>query len=150
MPGRIARLIKLPLSEKFRMLLTWVLLVLFRIGLWTIPYRVLKRFADATAKGRDAKPDDIQSIVRCVTSMARFVYEGTCLTQALTTQVLMKRVGLIPTLRLGVAQENGQFKAHAWIEYDGKVIIGDLGPKMVFTTLRQAPAADSTPAGKAA
>jgi Transglutaminase-like superfamily len=33
--------------------------------------------------------------------------------------------------------EAGEFKAHAWIECDGKILVGDLGPKMIFTTMQK-------------
>jgi hypothetical protein len=45
----------------------------------------------------------------------------TCLVQALTLKYLAPEVHL----RIGVNNAKG-FEAHAWVEYEGKVILGDL------------------------
>ena len=50
-----------------------------------------------------------------------------CLARALTTEVLMNRSGYTPELRIGIAQsKTGKLEAHAWIESQGKVLIGQL------------------------
>lgn len=50
---------------------------------------------------------------------------GNCLTQALGTQVMFGRRGHAATLRIGVARsDDGEFRAHAWLEADGKIVIG--------------------------
>jgi hypothetical protein len=50
-----------------------------------------------------------------------------CLARALTTQVLLNRQGYLPDLRIGVAKATaGQLEAHAWIEYQGQVVMGHL------------------------
>jgi hypothetical protein len=49
----------------------------------------------------------------------------TCLTQALAAHVLLARRGYPALLRLGVAKgEREQFQAHAWVESEGKIMIG--------------------------
>jgi hypothetical protein len=54
------------------------------------------------------------------------VPHATCLTQALAAQTLLRFRGDWAKLCLGVARGDfGEFKAHAWLEADGKVIIGD-------------------------
>lgn len=50
-----------------------------------------------------------------------------CLPRALAVCQMMKRRGWFGTLEIGVKRdERGQFSAHAWVVFDGKVIIGDL------------------------
>ncbi len=50
-----------------------------------------------------------------------------CLARALTTQVLLNRQGYLPDLRIGVAKATaGQLEAHAWVEYQGRIVIGQL------------------------
>ena len=50
-----------------------------------------------------------------------------CLTQALAAQVLLGRRGYPTLLHIGVAKgEQGRFRAHAWLESKGKVVIGGL------------------------
>ncbi len=48
-----------------------------------------------------------------------------CLARALTTQVIIRRQGYTPDLRIGVAKdEANRLEAHAWLELQGYVVIG--------------------------
>jgi hypothetical protein len=59
-----------------------------------------------------------------------------CLARALTTKTLMKQHGYTAELRIGVMRSQaGQLEAHAWIEYQGEVIIGQLHNLVEFTPL---------------
>lgn len=52
-----------------------------------------------------------------------------CLTQALVARKLLRRHGVDTTLRLGAARdETIGFRAHAWLERDGDVVIGRTRP----------------------
>jgi hypothetical protein len=43
-------------------------------------------------------------------------------------EMLLRRNGFEPQLRIGVVKENtNRIKAHAWVELDGKIVIG--GPQ---------------------
>ena len=57
---------------------------------------------------------------------ARRIPRATCLTQAIAAQLLLARYGNASTLRLGVLTSSGQFKAHAWVEHNGGIVIGDV------------------------
>jgi hypothetical protein len=49
----------------------------------------------------------------------------TCLAQSLAAQVLLTRRGYPTLLHIGVVRgEGGQFQAHAWVESEGKIVIG--------------------------
>ena len=58
--------------------------------------------------------------------VSRYVPRATCLTQALAGQVLLERYGYPALVHVGVTKEEGKgtFQAHAWLESDGKVVIG--------------------------
>jgi Transglutaminase-like superfamily len=50
-----------------------------------------------------------------------------CLARALLVHTMMERAGLHPVLRIGVTDNPlKNFQAHAWVEYEGKIIIGNL------------------------
>lgn len=52
---------------------------------------------------------------------------STCLVQALAAQLLLARYGHPSLLQIGVARpDQGMLKAHAWLEHEGTVLIGDL------------------------
>jgi hypothetical protein len=60
-----------------------------------------------------------------VTTAARRVPHSTCLTQALAAQWLCAWFGRATTLRIGVAKGNDKpFRAHAWLESEGRVLVG--------------------------
>lgn len=48
----------------------------------------------------------------------------TCLKEALVLSWLMSRRGMAATLRIGVARRHGSLNAHAWLEHDGRIILG--------------------------
>jgi len=49
-------------------------------------------------------------------------YNATCLRQSLVLWWLLRRRGLAAELRIGVAKEGEQVRAHAWVEFAGRVI----------------------------
>lgn len=51
---------------------------------------------------------------------------GNCLVRALATGIVLKRYGYPSELKIGVTKPaGGRFEAHAWLESDGRVVIGD-------------------------
>ena len=107
-----------------------LVVVAVRLMLW-LPYRLWQgqlRLTERTAKGsrpRNAPP--VEWIAWAVARTSRFVPGATCLTQALTTQWLLGAYGYSSTLRIGVSRNLAQMEAHAWVEHDGRVIIGGTG-----------------------
>ena len=63
-------------------------------------------------------------VLRAVTAAKRAVPGSNCLSEALTSWVLLSRGGHDPLLRIGVSTA-GKFAAHAWVECDGVVFFGD-------------------------
>ena len=70
-----------------------------------------------------------------VTAASRRVPAATCLTQALALHLLCRRRGWPTQLQIGVARSDGAFRAHAWVEHDGKILIGEPVSPNAFTTL---------------
>jgi hypothetical protein len=112
-------------------LVTFSLLTAIRLGLLLLPFRlllqILERISQISAhvyRGTDA----IRKIVWTVEVSSRFMPRGVkCLARALTTKTLLNWHGYTPDLKIGVAKnDGGQLEAHAWIEYQGRVIIGNL------------------------
>ncbi|PEN14004.1 hypothetical protein CRI94_08110 [Longibacter salinarum] len=55
-----------------------------------------------------------------------------CLVQALAALWLLRPRGVRPDLFLGVVREDGLFRAHAWLEVDGDVVLGGRRSPDVF------------------
>ena len=142
MRRRLKKFFTLPFSEKYRVIQAAILVVMFRMGLWLIPYRILRRFANVRRKSLQAGTDNIKiqdQIAKEVAAVAHYFPQATCLTQALSAHVLLRRRGFDPVLQLGVARnDEGKFLAHAWIECDGRIVIGGASSGFSYTTFQAA------------
>lgn len=70
------------------------------------------------------QPDQITWAVTCAaTSLPG---SGTCLAQAVVGEALLAAHGYSSTVRLGVKRSQSEFAAHAWVERENAVVIGEL------------------------
>jgi hypothetical protein len=105
----------------------WLLVAFIRVALWTRPFVVVRRFANrwrrqTSRRGHPGDPGP-EALVRAVRRVARFVPGASCLTQALAAEVLLRRAGYSPRLRIGCRRdEAGELSAHAWVELMGQVL----------------------------
>jgi hypothetical protein len=130
---RLRKFLLLPGAERGLLLKALLLLWVIRVGLWVVPFRVLRdrlyRLSDAPA---EVRRDDAESgpsperIGWAVAAASRYVPRATCLVQALAGRLLLERQGHPASLRIGVARddERGRFEAHAWLECRGRVVLG--------------------------
>ena len=128
---RLLKFLDLSNSDRLVLIKTFLLLGLVRLGLWLLPYSRLQKILTKISDHRPPKNQTViesDKIVRAVNISSRYTPGGAkCLARALTTQVLMKQQGYSPRLLIGVAKgEQEQLEAHAWIEYQGEVVMGYL------------------------
>jgi len=123
-----------------------VLVPLARLGLWIVPYgrvrrmmSVSRRDPESTAAGARPRatarhtPGEIAWAVRAV---SRRVPAASCLTQALAAQRLLAQDGYPSRLQIGVARSpTGTFEAHAWLECEGRIVIGEIDDLTRFTPM---------------
>jgi hypothetical protein len=107
------------------LLLLWIC----RIGLWCAPFpRVLRLAQFCGGHFRSSRPLKPNRVVRSIARALPFTWHCTCLTQALAGWIMLTRHGAVSRIRIGVAPpENQRFRAHAWLECDDRVILGDIG-----------------------
>jgi hypothetical protein len=125
----------LGLSRGDQWLLVGVALLLgaTRLGLWLLPFPAVRRIVARAARPvrgeAAADPSALGRLAWAVAVASRAVPRATCLTQALAAQVLLRRRGYPAALRIGVARgAGGRFEAHAWVESEGRVIVGAAPP----------------------
>lgn len=127
----INRLWRLSFREVRLALVALRWLVDARLSLRAQPFRtVYERF---DRQGRQL-PRSGACDARCAREVAiavrrasRLVPGATCLPQALAARAMLARRGVVSELRVGVAGDaKGGVKAHAWVEVDGRVVIGNL------------------------
>lgn len=103
-------------------------------GLTFLPFRTVRGLLERLAtRGVSSQGEDDETaterIVWAVRTANRRVPGTTCLVRAMTTQVLLRRRGIPASLRIGVAKDDvGGFRAHAWLESGGRVLIGGSDP----------------------
>jgi hypothetical protein len=100
-----------------------------RVALSLTPSRwLLQQVLGRGVRGRPSVEPVL--VARAVRRAARAVPRATCLPQALATVWMLAARGHAGTLRIGVKRgEAGELMAHAWVEHDGRIMIGDIGVK---------------------
>jgi len=64
-------------------------------------------------------------VARRVARLARRVpWRATCLVQALAGWLLLKRRGIVATIRFGVAKSEAGLAAHAWLVVGSEIVLG--------------------------
>jgi hypothetical protein len=123
---RVIRFFQLGTWERSILIGSFVWVTLFRLGLWILPFSMTKRWTIPSADQVTSKFDKqtVIEIVRAVRFASKFVPYASCLTQALAARKLLEQHGQSAELKIGVAKGNEGFEAHAWIEIDGRIVLG--------------------------
>lgn len=114
----------MPASERHLVVKAWFTVSAVRLLLWVVPYRWLDAWLLRSSPSATRSEVSTEAIALSVERASRFVPGATCLVQALSGGWLIRRAGGQSTLRFGVAKDGEGFKAHAWLESDGRILIG--------------------------
>lgn len=141
---QIHRFLALSRSKKKLLLYAFVLLNGIRLALWMFPFGLVKRQLAAVSTAwvcPAAKPPiALALIVKAVAIAGRHTPgKARCLVRALTTQALLNHYRYPHQLHIGVMKKaDCSVEAHAWIEYEGLVIVGGLDNLSEFKPLSAA------------
>ena len=126
-------------------------LAVVRAALWVLPYRTVARLFDVSgdriATRAKKPPKRAAALIRTVAWAGRtLLADRPCLTQAIACRWLLARWGYATELRLGVRRkEDGEgIMAHAWLEMDGRIVLGGGDSADVYTPFRPARASLAT------
>lgn len=114
-----------------RQALLWF--VAIRVALRLLPFARVVRWAEGRHRGREGRARNVAAgetaarIGWATAAVARRVAPPrSCLAQALTAQVMLGARGRAATIRFGAKREGaGPLDAHAWLECEGVVLVGD-------------------------
>jgi hypothetical protein len=131
---------RLPAKEKYLLATAALVLSAIRLALRLVPFRVLRRLLKSRRRRSvgivQSQAYTVDRIAWAVGLCSRRVAEPTCLAQALAAVLLLKHVGHDGHLRIGVAKdEGGKLQAHAWVESNGRVVVGGITALSHFTVL---------------
>jgi hypothetical protein len=89
---------------------------------------LLRQVLGRQTGARGQHPAEPATVGRAVCRAARLVPRATCLSQALATIWLLAGRGHAASLRIGVKRgDAGELLAHAWVEHEGRIVVGDIG-----------------------
>lgn len=128
--NRLRKFLALPFKDQKLLTQSLFLLAAIRTSLWLFPFAWINKLVSRLElRESNAELLDwiaIDEIVLSVRAGSRLVPFATCLTQALATQVLLRMKGQDSRVRFGVDKdEHNGLIAHAWVEINGRIIIGE-------------------------
>lgn len=133
---KLEKVFRLSPEDLYLIFVAYIVLATIRLGLWLLPFHILLKLLEKASQSDFPFPTPnlqnpslfLHKIVWSVNTATRNMPGGAkCLARALTAKFLMARYGHFPKLCIGVAKKNEEnIEAHAWIEYQGHIIIGFL------------------------
>lgn len=95
--------------------------------LWILPFSYFQRNLKTIPEEYSQRDEEFINRVRWAVMVARqYIPMATCLTQALTAYQQLNKRNYPSTVKIGVVKGNeGEFEAHAWLEIDDRIIIGE-------------------------
>jgi len=138
---RVVRWARLSRNEHRLWLRALGLLALVRIRLSLVPFDCLSQSVrDVPLGGPADNSVPVGQLVWAIRSASRLVPRATCLTQALAGQILLRRHGYPAEVHIGVTKDAAQgFQAHAWLEHQGQIVLGQLPDQARYTCLSRGP-----------
>ena len=136
----VLKFLRLPLAEKVLYAEALPVVALTGIVLRIVPFRFLRsslvKRLSADPVSAPANLEEIQKIVRSVDFFSRFHPFASCLTRSLSALLLIRFNGEHAILKIGVAKDETEtFKAHAWLESNGRIVIGQVPSTNQYTVL---------------
>ena len=125
---KISKFFCLPFSEEWLVVKAALLLSAIRIALWVFPYPSVRPLLE---RGCVRSPRllrtsaNTESIAWAISQVGSVVPGGKhCLSQALALHMLLARRGIPVDVSFGVRRgADSIVMAHAWVEYDGEILI---------------------------
>jgi hypothetical protein len=122
---RFAKFLALSAPDKLFLLRCVPIVAATKLGLSLLSYRAMKRWVPVGTGLAPASNDELRRVSWGVRNAARVVPGASCLTQALSAQFLLARLGRRSQIQVGVAQDaEGRVLAHAWLISNGRVVVG--------------------------
>lgn len=127
--GRIRKFFGLPRDRRWLLLKAIILLALVRLLLWLLPYPRVRRLIDRWSRRVPTFASDPSFVYACIWAVEKasgiVPAGGHCLSRAVTARIFLARRGRDAEIRYGVTRQTSSgFIAHAWLESEGRILIG--------------------------
>lgn len=142
--SKLYKFLVLPRHEKWLYLNTAIWLLGVKVGLCILPFYRLCGWLNRNdhLNGRQADVQEIFLILQAIERISQLLapLRMNCLPQALVGYKLLRQNKFDVKLKIGVMKNpGGHLVAHAWLEYQGEVILGNLqclGQFVPFSSLK--------------
>lgn len=129
--GRLVGFLSASTGDKFRLLLSVVLLPVVSTGIDPFSFSrvraVLLWTAGASSTLTPGTPTPVRTVWAVKTADRQLPGDRTCLVRSLTGETLLRLYDFSPDHRIGVDKgADGTVEAHSWLEHDGRILIGEL------------------------
>lgn len=118
---RLAVFWALPAEDRRLLIEAFAACAYFRVALYFVS---AGRLRDLVARP-GARGGPVEHIVWAVRTATRWTPGATCLVAGLALQRMLARHGHSSELHIGVSRTGGVFAAHAWVEHEGRVLVGE-------------------------
>lgn len=140
-PGRLQKLAALSLADWRILLASMFLLPATALSLRMKGYTWTRNYLENHGKRRpnsaltrERQLAEAQRITRLVSIAANHgIYRTNCLKRALVARWLLQRRDIGTDLKIGINNDLSLFSAHAWLEFDGHILIDSDKTKERFT-----------------
>lgn len=122
---------KLDNNTKLLLIKALLFMWIIRVMLWLFSFHRMEQIVKGFSRVKPVSSTPLPKITWAVQVMGRFVPRSTCLVRALSGQILLARYGYSSLVKIGVSRSKGEFEAHAWLENDGEVVLGESGTDFV-------------------
>jgi hypothetical protein len=136
---KLYKFMALPWQGQWLYLNTALWLLAVKAGLYLLPFDRLRqwmaRFDEPACQPADM--EEMRAIIEAIERIGQVLapLRINCLPQALVGHRLLGRKGFDVQLKIGVLKNRGdRLAAHAWLEYQGQVMLGDLRNLGQFTS----------------
>jgi hypothetical protein len=125
--GRFGKFFALSPADRRLLIQAWIVLAAMRVALRTVPLARLCKLASRSRSIGDRDLPSVEAIVRAVDRASSVIPGGqNCLLRALTAELMLRRANYKSELKIGVSKPpGGEFRAHAWVEIAGEIVIGE-------------------------
>jgi hypothetical protein len=118
--------LKLKSSEKIIIMKALFLLWIVRIMLSLLPFKsieqIIKKFT--VISNSNGSQFSIEKLTWSINVMSSYTPKATCLNRALAAKILLSQYHHPSDVKIGVSRNEGEFEAHAWLESNNKLILG--------------------------
>jgi len=122
---RLESFLRLAADERQALVEAWSALLLLAGAVRVLSLPRLLAVCRALSGGVARGPGpSVSRLVSLVEVAGRYAPGATCLTKALAAGLILRRRGIATTLSIGVSRRGRDLTAHAWLEAEGRVLLG--------------------------